>query len=424
MERNKLPRVLCLSPFFAPLANAEAFCGGKVALQLLDAGIDLNVFAVNYTGHRKFSEDTSRLWSSLGQITTSIPPAAGKSKLLSIPFGLRYQTLEWSRWIGAVVALAQRHHEDHPFDVVYSRGLPNVAHVAGYWIQRAIRRPWVANFNDPWDLEGAHLLPQDRHKRKWTLALQVSNWWLRRVMRTANVLTFPCARLRDYHLRLCRPRGEYHVVPHIGYRSDAVSRSDRFLLVHAGNLGSGESTRRNTTVCLLRGLRDFLDHRPNARSRFSLVLVGPEDHPTLDLAKELHLEANVAWTGRVSYAESLAHIAAATACLLIEGNMPEGIYLPSKFPDYIQAGKPVIALSPATGTIADLLPAVGVTQVPVDDPVAIEAAVARHYDAYMNGGIAALEPVSALRSRYDGVQVAAMLCSLFAKLSAAQPYWE
>lgn len=410
------PRVLCLSPFFAPLANAEAFCGGKTALHLLDAGIDLTVCSVDYAGHRKFSRDPSALWSPLEHITTSIPPDGGKPKFLSLPLSLRYQCIEWARWIAATRSHVQELHREQPFDVIYSRGLPNVAHVAGYWIARSIRRPWVANFNDPWDLEGAHLLPQDRHLRKRTMATRVSEFWLRRVMTTANVLTFPCARLRDYHLRLTQPRGKCVVLPHIGHQADPVAPSSVFRLLHAGNLGSGESTRRNSTISLLRGLRSFLDQRPDARNICRLVLVGPEDQPTLALAKELNLDSFVSCTGRVSYSESIQYMASATVCLLVEGNMAEGIYLPSKFADYVRSNKPVIALSPPVGTIADLGPNRGVSLVPVDNPTAIEAAITRHYDAFVAGTIASFEPDTALKQEYDGGRIARLFREICAKL--------
>ena len=418
MEREFTPRVLCLSPFFAPLANAEAFCGGKVALHLLEAGVDLTVFDVDYSGHAKFSRDGSTLWHPLECITSSIPPDGGKSKLLSALFGLRYLTPEWSRWIATTVATARRLHNDRPFDIVYSRGLPNVAHIAAYWITRAINRPWIANFNDPWDLEGAHLLPQERSKQKRTVALRISEFWLRRVIGTADVLTFPCSRLRDYHLRLARSKGKCVVLPHIGHvTSSPVEQSAIFQLVHAGNLGSGESTRRNTTISLLRGLRAFLDQRPEARKLCQLVLVGPEDRPTLALAHELGLDSIVSCTGRLSYVESLQRMASASVCLLVEGNMPEGIYLPSKFADYIKSGKPVIALSPPTGTIADLSPNRGVVRVQVDDPRSIELAIARHYDVFSRGAGATLKPSAEFIELYDGTRIARILCDLFRSLT-------
>jgi hypothetical protein len=123
----------------------------------------------------------------------------------------------------------------------------------------------------------------------------------------------------------------------------------------------------------------------------------------------------------MSYIESVQRIASATVCLLVEGNMPEGIFLPSKFPDYVYAGKPVIALSPSIGTIADLSSHQGVTQVSVADPAAIEAAIARHYDAFVGGKIAELKPSHDLRELYDGARIGHQLKDIFAGLAARPP---
>jgi hypothetical protein len=114
-------------------------------------------------------------------------------------------------------------------------------------------------------------------------------------------------------------------------------------------------------------------------------------------------------------------MSSAAVCLLVEGNMPEGIFLPSKFADYIQSRKPVIALSPATGTIADLLPANGVTQVQVDSPSAIEAAIVRYYEAFASGQIASLQPDETLVQQYDGARIGRVLRNLCAELAVRSP---
>jgi hypothetical protein len=297
---------------------------------------------------------------------------------------------------------ARARHREKPFDVLYSRGLPNVAHLAGYWVARQLGLPWVANLNDPWDLEGAHLLPQHRDQRPSTWRTRIQDRWLRTVMRTADLVTFPCARLRDYHLRLVPRTGPTAVIPHIGVVTtpDPATTEDGFRLVHAGNLGAGESTRRNSTAGLLHAVRAFLASRPEASDRFRLVLVGGEDAATTRMAAELGLSRHLLSTGRVNYLESTRWMAAASVCLLVEGEMPEGIYLASKFPDYVTVGRPVIALSPETGTIADLRGHRGLTVVKVSDPGAIERAIAEHYDAWTAGRLETLVPEPALRERY------------------------
>ncbi len=404
-------RVLCVSPFFAPLANAEAFCGGKVALDLLAEGVDLTVLTVDYSSHHKFSYDSSDLWAPLRAITHAIPPHGETSKFFSAPLGLRFCSPDWARWLGATLAKARQLHR-RPFDVIYSRGIPNVAHIAAFWISRTLRRPWVANLNDPWDLEATHLLPQFRHRRKLTARTVIQDLWLRRVLASADVLTFPCSRLRDYHLRLGRVRGSTFVLPHSGRRAAPRPRAPGFQVVHAGNLGSGESTRRNSTNCLLAAIRGLLDRFPEARSNLRLSLVGAKDTPTLRLADELGLSEFVSCTGRVSYSESLRHIAAASVCLLVEGNMPEGIYLPSKFADYVTARKPVVALSPRVGTISDLERYRGVARANVDDPAAIEAVLERYYRAFTLGQLENSVPEESLMSQFDGAAIAGRLHTL------------
>ncbi|MGE3803663.1 MAG: glycosyltransferase [Gemmataceae bacterium] len=415
-SRSKAPRVLCISPFFAPLANAEAFSGGKVGLALLEAGLDFSAVSIDYTGHTKFSTDRSSTWSALACSTTAVPPTGHITKLLSVPLGFRYGVLEWSRWVHAVVRIALARHRERPFDVIYSRGLPNVAHVAAYWTRHASGLPWIANFNDPWDLKGAHLLPQHRKRRKRALKPRVSEFWMHRVMGSADVLTFPCARLRDYYLRLAPARGQCSVIPHIGLRADRAETVQAFSLVHAGNLGAGETTRRDSTVSLLRALRGFLNHHANARSACRLVLVGPEDRPTLELAGELGLADIVSCTGLVSYEESLRRMAQAAVCLLVEGSMPEGIYLPSKFPDYVRNGKPVIALSPAAGTISDLLPTRGVNVVPVDNPDLIQRQITTHYELYAAGELESCRPTAELQNRYAPATIGAALLEVCAEV--------
>ena len=60
--------------------------------------------------------------------------------------------------------------------------------------------------------------------------------------------------------------------------------------------------------------------------------------------------------GPCDYQTSLKWMAEADALLLVENfDAKVGIYLPSKFVDYIWAGKPIVALSPAGGTVADYL---------------------------------------------------------------------
>src|SRR5262249_34050992 len=154
----------------------------------------------------------STFWKSLEPVSFDVLTRPGLSIVRRGWLGLRYHTTGWAVWIQAVVARARALHRQTPFDLVISRSLPNQAHLAGYWVASTLGIPWVANFNDPWAL--SPFVPSEAGRKDWTPTL---SWrlWLRRVLRCADAVTFPCERLRDRCLQNT-PHRKVFIVPHIG----------------------------------------------------------------------------------------------------------------------------------------------------------------------------------------------------------------
>jgi hypothetical protein len=96
--------------------------------------------------------------------------------------------------------------------------------------------------------------------------------------------------------------------------------------------------------------------------------------------------------GLIDYEDSLKYIQSAIACLLVEGDMSEGIFLPSKLVDYISARKPVLALSPRVGVIADLASQGGITRVDAGDARGIRDAIRGLYGDFLKGTLALRSP--------------------------------
>ena len=81
--------------------------------------------------------------------------------------------------------------------------------------------------------------------------------------------------------------------------------------------------------------------------------------------------------------------------MLVEADIPEGIFLPSKLVDYISARKPVLALSPRVGEIADLVPGGGITRVDAGDAPGIRDAIRVLYEDFRKGTLALRSPSDA-----------------------------
>lgn len=398
-------RILCISPHFPPRADSESFCGGKFALALLRRGVEITVLCLDPSSPHPKPCDDSNLWSPLKKNSVHIRTPSTKDRITSAGLGLRYRSKDYVRWTQAVIDTAALLHREKPYDLVHSRSLPMEAHIAGYWISRRTGLPWAANINDPWDW---HLMPGEMRIGSSFLRRTLSNHWMRKTLRSASLVTYPSAQLRDFHIRLSGVQHESEIIPHIGCSLAGRGEGDGgFRMVHTGKLGGLEM---RSPVALLHGIRRFLHRHPEARQLFSMVFVGQDDGSLRKNIDELGLQSAVAHTGRVSYERSLELISSAAVCVLVEPALPEGIFLPSKLADYLVSGKPVMALSPPAGTIADLARHQGIRRVDVDDEQAIERSISAYFEAFRSGRLDCMAPSRELIRMFEPDTVTSLFC--------------
>jgi glycosyltransferase involved in cell wall biosynthesis len=379
-------RVLCISPYFPPILGAESLCGGKLVKALLDAGVDISV--LHCSNFIKLTEDRSSFGESFdgAAIDVLIPPES-KQRMKSLLLAARYQTYLYVRWIDAMVQRASQLHAQRKFDLVYSRSNPVIAHQAGFWCAKKLNLPWVVNMNDPWD---TFMVPGRASHETSPLYRAMSTHWLKKTLNHADLVMYPTERLRQYQGKFLNIDRACAILPHIGYTASAsnhlaeLASPATFHLVHTGSLGSHEKPNRSADSLLI-GLSEFLKANPGARSITKLSLVGPDDPETTQQVSRLGLQSSVRTIGQVSYEESLRYIASATACILVEAQLDEGIFLPSKLVDYLVARKPVLAVSPRIGVVADLAAHGGILRVDTNDHAAMRDVIADLYTHFTQG---------------------------------------
>ena len=69
--------------------------------------------------------------------------------------------------------------------------------------------------------------------------------------------------------------------------------------------------------------------------------------------KSLKIDAVVRLLPPVSYTDSLKILNKYNICVIIEADLEEGVFLPSKLSDYLQSHKTILAISPAKGCLHD-----------------------------------------------------------------------
>ena len=149
---------------------------------------------------------------------------------------------------------------------------------------------------------------------------------------------------------LCVEKEKCVIVPHViipTIKSVKHVFADKLRLIHSGFLGNP----RNPET-FLRGLREFLNSRSDAKISFTIM--GHSDASVRSLISELNLEQYIFFISPKEYKESLQTLLSYDIAVIIEADCEEGIYLPTKVSDFMQMSIPIFAISPSIGVLNDL----------------------------------------------------------------------
>ena len=340
-------RLLVISQFYPPAPEGEAVATWKTVAALARHGHEVTVVC------ERRGPDRGDWWTLPGVEVEALPavpallPRRAAAQLARLATGCYWSS--WWSWRAARHAV--RLAEARPFDTVISRTEPASGIVAGRFIAGALRRPWLASINDPHP-PFAYPPPYGPGRPRGLRERRQLRWVARSLHEAATVIV-PCDRLAGWLAGLGALPADVPiaVIPHAGSvaaSADAPAAASPVTLLHAGTLRLGRGAARLLEIV----------HAAQAelagRATIAVRLLGGIDDEGLTAIGRLGLEGAVTIEPYRALPDSLAAIAGADALLVVEADMSEGVFLPSKVSDYALSGRPVLMLSPATGTVADL----------------------------------------------------------------------
>lgn len=346
--------------------------------------------------------------SSTARQAPSLPRRVARTidALLSVPD-------QESGWLLPGVAVGLRLLLAGPrVDVIYSSSPPWTGTVTALLVATLGRKPWVADFRDPWSRAPWR---EDRPP----LVVRILAFLERRAVMRADAVTFAPPGVHREFAQFYGPdiAARFQAVPNgcdVSEFADLVATPDpdRFVLLHAGSLYGG---RRDPNP-LLRAIARALEKGALDRTRFRLRMLGVDAPGAVQaLCADYGLSDVVEVLPRVPRRESLQQMVSASALLLIQPG--EGA-LPGKLQEYFAAGRPVLGLVDDP-LLVSMLNESGVgIPAPANDAELIEAALS------MCVSLAAGGVQRPPRRLYDGaVQAEGMeaLLSLTARGGAADP---
>jgi len=347
------PRILIFAPGFAPFSFSENIVSSKLALAFLCQGWKIDVISRVDEGPM-YSMEWHEPWSPLKDSTHIIKYPLGNRLIRFIDLlrqGARMRfPVGGLRWAGRALDLAMELHRKHQYQVVLSRSPNDIAHVPAMAFARQTKVPWIVNWDDP----PAHLWPPPYKSAKGLLQKSAAQRLLGRVLEQASVVTFPSERLRRHVLRSIHGHGgcPTEVVPHIGligYAPSARRPDGCFRVCHAGNL-----SQERDPETFFEGIARFVE-RASISHPFEVRILGASDHELASQAESKGLIKHLTISGGLSYLDTLSELEQSDVLVVVEAPCEEGIFLASKVADYAQVGRPLLAVSPENGTLADLI---------------------------------------------------------------------
>ena len=404
-EENITPRILMFAPACFPPGNPEAFVNANLVMSALERGWKVDVLTMAISTHW-YPQDQSA-WPGLAECSV---PIAERKKTMFSQLLVAAQTLAQSgllvgggRWALPAVKVAMKMAAINNYDCIISRALPPMAHLAALITARKTGLPWIANWNDPVPSE-KFPAPYAGGKGKDAALGFWGSCYYRKIANRANWHTFPCEKLRSY-ITDYLPKGTYEkssVVPHIAMENDNqfVKKGNKFTLMHAGSLLPPRSPD-----IFLEGVRLFRD-RNKLLQGFSVVFIVDRPEDVLKAAKAHEVEDVVKIESSRPYTEMPVALASADVLVIVEALVEEGIFLPSKFVDFVRSGRPILAISPPVGTLADILNTKG-GGIAVDGhrADAVADALQRMYNCWLNGSLDNLYGSKKLFPQYSSESV-------------------
>ncbi len=298
------------------------------------------------------------------------------------------------------------------FDAVITTGPPHSAHLVGAVLSYRYRLPWLTDFRDPWtEIDYYADLPMTPPARAVDALLE------RFVLRRATTGTVVSETIG----RQLQQSGPLPIeVIQNGFDPedfDAVPTrvpTDRFVLVHAGNLNEARNPH---------ALWEALDvlRADETMPALRVVLLGNVEPAILTAAARHGQEGRIDTMPYVPHAEAVRRMRSSTMLLLSINRVKgaEGIAT-GKVYEYVASGRPVLGIGPVGGDAARVLHESGAgTMYDFDDAEGIAAHLRRTYDTWEAGMPLDGAPAAAAM-RYSRREQAGRLAEILSRIRTAK----
>lgn len=250
-----------------------------------------------------------------------------------------------SHWAANAFSYVRQLVRNNRYDYILTKN--ESSFLLGCYFKKHYGIKWIATWNDPFP----RILYPESYIKYWNLKPQLSDKKsIRIIQKYADCNIYPNARLRDHLLKTIDiPLERTAVIPHVVLDSkhNRRQKGDGLKIIHSGNINYPRDPE-----LFFNALQQFFGDRPEAKLDVYILGVTGQDIEQKIAAHSL--SEHVHTLAPVSYSTSIEMLKDYDIAVIIEAKCEEGIFLPTKVSDFMQAGIPIFAISPSTGVLNDL----------------------------------------------------------------------
>ncbi len=319
---------------------------------------------------------------------------------------LKFETLLFEDrldWTVGVRKQAVRLIAKHRIQAVITTGPPHSVHFLGRYIKRRTGSPWIMDYRDPliehWNLSGANGLDLLFYRfQNQVLFKAYQRLWLQAADRVLAVTESMTRELRSQHPEVSQ---KIHTVTNGFDENDfrnicsSTGTVSKFTMLYTGRL-----TPPRSPLDFLAGLKKALARNQLLKKELKVLFVGSYSQENVSALSDPGLE------GVVDYLGPASHCSAVTYQLQCDVNVllmapTDSFAVPGKLFEYIRAGRPILALSPA-GEARNIVERnrLGLIVEPWDHD-GISRAILRLHEMWRNKSLGAFRSSAAVYQEYD-----------------------
>jgi glycosyltransferase involved in cell wall biosynthesis len=284
-------------------------------------------------------------------------------------------------WIKPSVRFLTEYLRENPVDAVISSGPPHSMHLIALQLKKKLNLPWIADFRDPWtniDYYPELLLTQLADSKHHRLE--------KAVVSQADCIVTVGSKMTEEFEALGAKRVETitNGFDTSDYDNSPVETDKEFTIAHFGTINKA----RNPLV-LWDALTRLLKTNPEFGNHLKLKFIGRLDTSVLSSLQETGLIRYLEKTDFIPHNEVVTRERQSQVLLLLINNTPnaEGI-LTGKFFEYLAAKRPILAIGPTKGDVAEILEKSNAGEIAgFTDVYGLTAKLEKYYANYLQGNL-------------------------------------